>query len=407
MYGGRLPPVRGERGDDSVFAAILGRDPRQARVAQGAGQIFDALTPAIVDGPDHGKLVHRAGQGQRVELAYHLPDLLVVAVVEQVLEGHAAQVVAGQEAQFVGDAVRVLQPHGMLLAAVVPVAEPVCMTSLVVHDVAAALACAQGKDDLFVSLELLSPALRREVGKRGHSLDVGHERGVGPSQVYTTRREEKLQFLAVDLAHGPADQLIHPSVRHISLRVGDRRCLQRVRGATQCGPVKDAGVPLIVSHLARMFHSYRQDLALLVELVGQLGDKLAERAAQGRVDGPIVDLDAVKTVRRHRFHDGLDVRLPQRVIHQQVVNQVVAHRPALVPVGDDRHDGKRRVRVDTHRGRAHDPAPVAQGVGTGVQLHDHPMGRLGHIGSGHVCRDDGWQEARLGHGEVELFRHLA
>ncbi len=183
-------------------------------------------------------------------LADHLPNLLVIPILEEVLKGYATQIVAGQEAQFVRDAVRVLQPHRMLLAAVISVTEPVGMRAFIVHDVGAALASAQGKDDLLARLERLAAALGTHLCEGRHRLTIADKSGIAALEIDAAGREDKLELLVLDLAHRPADQLVHRTVGNICLRVGQRGNFEHVNRAAQSGPLKGAGVPLVISDLS-------------------------------------------------------------------------------------------------------------------------------------------------------------
>ena len=124
---------------------------------------------------------------------------------------------------------------------------------------------------------------------------------------------------------------------------------------------------------------------MLVKLIGQLGDKLAECAAQRRVDGPVVDLDALEPTCVYCLQDGIDVLLAKAVIDEQVVDQVIANRAVLVPVGEYGDDGI--AGADASCGQAFDLPAIVQHKGAGVQFGDHPLSCLRHLAPGrHVGR---------------------
>ena len=158
------------------------------RVGQVGALLSDHVAGHALDFPDHLEFTLDGRDDQVKELANDLPDLAVVLLAQQILDGHAAQVVLGHVLQFTGHAGCIFEPHRVLLRVGIQVGKPIRPTGSIELNAGGLLKCCQGKIHLLSGIDDGAPTFHLHLAEGGQGLGIGHRLflAIGPFQRLTS-----------------------------------------------------------------------------------------------------------------------------------------------------------------------------------------------------------------------------
>ncbi len=229
----------------------------------------------------------------------------------------------------------------MLRAAFVAVVEPVSLGGLIEVKAARFLQSGQGQDHLFARINGWILRLDRDLHEGGQGFDVRCPGDGIADSFQAISGDNWLNLVAIHLTYCPVQERLHPAARNVGLRIGGDRDLEGIHGLPQGAPIVSARIPATSVPPAGGGDPQGQQLPVLVQPLGQLGDEQAECIPQLDVDSSIVQVNSCAIATSRQPGDSHQMFVAQFGVLEHVVNQLTPDATFLAPIAQGGQDSRR------------------------------------------------------------------